>query len=62
MPTRYNKFVHEENVRRFEKLLEKETDPSKLTLLKQLLAEELKQLQQPPDRPNNEGEDQLQFK
>jgi hypothetical protein len=57
MPTRYNKFVHEENVRRFEKLIETETDPSKLTLLQQLLAEEWKQLQHPPNRPHDEGED-----
>jgi hypothetical protein len=47
--------VHEENVRRFEKLLEAETDPSKQTLLKQLLAEEWKQLQHPPNRIHDEG-------
>lgn len=58
MPTRINKFVHEENIRRFEKLLDTETDPGKLTLLKQLLAEEWKQLQDPPVRPQEESDKQ----
>ncbi|OBQ57818.1 hypothetical protein [Mesorhizobium erdmanii] len=55
MPTRYNKFVHEENVRRFEKRLETETDLGQRTLLRELLAEEWKQLRHPLEAPDDEA-------
>ena len=47
MPTRYERFVHEENIRRFEK----ETDPDKRSILSKLLVEEWKQQEHLPEAP-----------
>ena len=54
MPKRYDRFVHEENIRRFEKRLEAETDPDTRSILRKLLAEEWKQLELPPEAPRCE--------
>jgi hypothetical protein len=48
MPTRLDRFVHEQNVHEFERKLEGETDPAKRKLLEQLLARERAQLRPQP--------------
>lgn len=40
MPDRHSKFVHDENVARFEQQIKTETDPAKRELLMKLLAAE----------------------
>ena len=40
MPDRHNAFIHDENLRNFERQLAAEEDPDKRLLLQQLLAEE----------------------
>jgi len=40
MPARHNKFVHDENMKDFQRRLEAETAPDKRRLLEQLLSEE----------------------
>jgi hypothetical protein len=44
MPDRFDKFVHDENIKNFSKQLETETDPVRLALLKTLLKEEVARL------------------
>jgi len=56
MPTRYDRFVHEENIRRFQRRLEAETDPDKRSILRTLLVEEWKQLEHLPDAPRSKIE------
>lgn len=51
MPTRQDRFVHEENVCRFEKCLEAKTDPDKRSVLRKLLVEEWMQLEHLPEAP-----------
>jgi hypothetical protein len=40
MPNRFDKFIHDENIKNFSKQIETETDPVRLALLKTLLSEE----------------------
>ncbi|MEO9230781.1 MAG: hypothetical protein ABI216_17805 [Devosia sp.] len=40
MPNRFDKFVHDENLKDFGRQIEIETDPTRLALLKTLLREE----------------------
>ncbi len=40
MPNRFDKFVHDENLKNFKKHIAAETDPVRLTLLRTLLKEE----------------------
>ena len=40
MPNRFDKFIHDENIKNFSKQIETETDPVRLPLLKTLLSEE----------------------
>ncbi len=40
MPDRFDKFVHDENIKNFTRQIETETDPAKLVVLKSLLSEE----------------------
>ena len=50
MPDRFDKFVHDENIRNFKKRIEAERDPARLEVLKRLLREE--ELRAPPKRPS----------
>jgi hypothetical protein len=45
MPDRLDKFVHDENIRKFTKQIEAETDPVRLAMLRTLLQEEQARLQ-----------------
>jgi hypothetical protein len=49
MPDRFDKFVHEENIRNFKRQIEAEDDPVRLALLRRLLREE--QMRTPVERP-----------
>lgn len=40
MPSRFDKFVQDENIRNFKKQIEAETEPVRLQLLRTLLKEE----------------------
>ena len=40
MPNRFDKFIHDENLKSFSRQIEVETDPTRLVLLKTLLREE----------------------
>ena len=40
MPNRFDKFIHDENIKNVSKQIETETDPVRLALLKTLLSEE----------------------
>jgi len=40
MPDRFDKFVHDENLKRFAQQIETETDPVRLAVLRALLKEE----------------------
>lgn len=40
MPARFDKFIHDENVKNFKKHIAAETDPTRLALLATLLKEE----------------------
>ena len=51
MPDRFNEFVHQENIRQFQKKLAVETDPEKRRQLEGLLAEELAGKLPLPDAP-----------
>jgi len=49
MPSRFDKFIHDENIKSFSRQIETETDPARLTMLKTLLREEqVRGVSQPP--------------
>jgi hypothetical protein len=53
MPNRFDKFVHDENLKSFGRQIEIETDPTRLTLLKTLLREEqVRRVFEVPRRPS----------
>ena len=50
MPDRFDKFVHDENIKNFTRQIETETDPAKLVVLKSLLSEEQTRESAPPKK------------
>lgn len=52
MPSKFNEFMHRENISHFERKLQTETDPKTRELLLKLLAEEKeRKLPHPADSP-----------
>lgn len=54
MPDRHHKFVRDENMKNFQRMLESETDPDKRRLLERLLSEEAARKLPGPERDTTE--------